>query len=198
MFGYSMVGHRRLENVEHCIRSVLDRSIQGDFVECGVWRGGASIYARAVLNALGATDRTVWLADSFEGLPVQQEQDKIDIAFAGMNHLAVSLDTVRQNFARFGLLADNVKFLKGWFCDTLKDAPIDKIAILRLDGDYYSSTMDALTALYDRVTLGGYIIVDDYNSLASCHRAVDDFFRSRDIAPRLTEIDRAAVFWRKS
>src|SRR3984885_15083008 len=125
MFGYSMIGHRRLENIEYCIRSALSSGIEGDFVECGVWRGGASIYARNVLNLLGAQDRTVWLADSFEGFPVQKQEDKLDPPLAGVSKMIGQLDEVKENFARFGLLGDNVKFLKGWFSDTLAGASAD-------------------------------------------------------------------------
>ena len=78
MFGYSMIGHRRLENIQACLRSVVSAGVDGDFVECGVWRGGASIFAKAVLNSLGEKNRMVWLADSFEGMPVQHAEDKID------------------------------------------------------------------------------------------------------------------------
>ncbi len=70
LFGYSMIGHKRLENIEACIRSIVADGIDGDFVECGVWRGGASIFARAVLLQLGEGHRGVWLADSFEGMPI--------------------------------------------------------------------------------------------------------------------------------
>jgi O-methyltransferase len=198
MFGYSMIGHRRLENIEYCIRSALSSGVEGDFVECGVWRGGASIYARSVLNLLGAQDRTVWLADSFEGFPVQKQEDKLDPPLAGVSQMIVQLDEVKENFARFGLLGDNVKFLKGWFSDTLAGAPIKKIAVLRLDGDYYSSTMDSLNGLYDRVSPMGYIIVDDFNCFKSCEQAVEDFCSGRGIKPNFIQIEGGeGVYWQK-
>lgn len=112
MFGYSMVGHRRLDNIEQCIRSVVQDHIAGDFVECGVWRGGASIFAKGVLNSLNVTDRKVWLAGSFEGMPVQTENDKVDIDLTGNSVLAVSLERVREAFNDFGLLDENVEFIK--------------------------------------------------------------------------------------
>ena len=197
MIGYSMIGHRRLENIENCLSSVVKGDVKGDFVECGVWRGGASIYAKAVLSVLGATDRKVWLADSFEGLPVQSEEDKEDPALVGHSYLAVSMEEVKDNFGRFGLLDDRVQFLKGWFCDTLKASPISQVAVLELDGDYYSSTMDGLDGLYDRVSQGGYIIIDDYHDFVSCRKAVTEFLRSREIVPELKSIDGHGVFWRK-
>ena len=198
MFGYSMVGHRRLENLEFCLRSIVNERVNGDFVECGVWRGGASIFAKAILNLLGDSERVVWLADSFEGMPVQKEQDKADFALAGNEFLAVSLEIVRENFERFGLLDDKVKFIKGWFSDTLHKSSINNIAVLRLDGDYYSSTMDVLDALYDKVSTGGYIIVDDYDAFVSCRTAIQEFLAARSIKPAIIAIDGMAVYWRKT
>jgi O-methyltransferase len=105
---------------------------------------------------------------------------------------------VRDNFAAYGLLKDNVTFLEGWFCDTLHDAPTDQLALLRMDGDLYSSTMDILVALYDKVAEGGVIIVDDYKLIPSCKQAVDDFFAARgETAPKVTDIDWTGVYWIK-
>lgn len=197
MFGFSMIGHKRLDNIADCLQSVVTNRVPGDFVECGVWRGGASIFARAVLNEIGARDRTVWLADSFEGMPVRKEKDFSDPALETNLYLKVSVEQVRENFERFGLLDSNVKFIKGWFCDTLAKSEIKSIGVLRLDGDYYSSTMDALNALYDRVSDGGYVIVDDYNAFASCKTAIHDFCTQRGIAPNFVPIDRHAIYWQK-
>jgi hypothetical protein len=199
MFGYTMIGRKRLSNIQFCIENILEHNVEGGFVECGVWRGGASIFARAVLDAQGGTDRTVWLADSFRGMPVRTSEDDLsDRDLTNDNsYSAVSLEEVRANFARFDLLSDQVKFLKGWFCDTLPHAPIGKIAILRLDGDYYNSTMDPLKSLYDRVSIGGYIIVEDYNIFTSCRKAVADFCVKRSIKPDLRQIDSWSVFWQK-
>lgn len=198
MFGYSMIGHKRLENIEACIRSVVSDGIEGDFVECGVWRGGASIYAKGVLNALGETGRTVWLADSFEGMPAQAEEDKVDIELSQFTILAVSQEQVEDNFRQFGFLDDRVRFIKGWFSDSLPTCPVGKIALLRLDGDYYSSTMDALNGLYDRVVSGGYILVDDYGAFESCRRAITEFLASRGVDPKIIPVDYSGVYWRKA
>jgi O-methyltransferase len=197
MFGFTMAGAKRLGNVEDCIKSVLAEGVKGDFVECGVWRGGSSIFARAAFDAHGGSDRLVWLADSFQGMPARTSQDEADPELIGTTYLEQSLEQVKGNFARFGLLDDRVKFVKGWFSESLPTAPIGEIAILRLDGDYYSSTMDALSALYSKVTAGGYIIVDDYNAFASCKAAITDFCKTQGIKPDLHEIDEIAVYWRK-
>ena len=102
---------------------------------------------------------------------------------------------MRDNFRRYGLLDDEVEFLEGWFKDTLPAAPIERLAILRLDGDMYGSTMETLEALYDKVGPGGFVIVDDY-ILPGCRKAVDDFRAARGIAAPMTDVDGAAVFWR--
>jgi hypothetical protein len=210
LFNYTMVGLPRLDNIQRCIEDVLKNDIPGDLVETGVWRGGATIFMRAVLKAHAVRDRIVWVADSFEGLPAIQPKDAAyakdsSINMTSLNSggpmqigLAVSLDRVKENFAKFGLLDDQVRFLKGWFCDTLPSAPIDQLSVLRLDGDLYQSTMDALNALYDKVSIGGYVIVDDYNSWPHCRQAVDEFRTRQRIADPLSAIDDSAVFWKVS
>jgi len=196
---HTMVGRVRLDNVQECITAVIEDGIPGDLVETGVWRGGTVIFMRAVLRAFGVTDRSVWAADSFEGMPVTNEKShaldrKIPWHMAN-NVMAVSLDQVRANFASYGLLDDQVHFLKGWFADTLPTAPIGRIAVLRLDGDLYASTMDVLTSLYPKVSPGGFVIIDDYH-LPTCQAAVHDFRAARNITEPLEPIDQDAVYWR--
>jgi hypothetical protein len=137
------------------------------------------------------------LADSFEGMPEQEAEDKVDWDLAGVKHLAVSLEDVMANFRRFNLLDERVKFIRGWFSDTLPSAKVERIALLRLDGDYYSSTMDALNGLYDKVSPRGYIIVDDYANFNSCRKAIADFRANRNIEAEMSWIDECAVYWRK-
>ena len=155
---------------------------------------------RAVLAAYDVTDRNVWVADSFQGLP------KPDVATypadAGLDlwtadQLSVSADEVRANFAKYGLLDDQVRFLEGWFKDTLPSAPIDRIAVLRLDGDLYESTIQALEPLYPKVSEGGYVIVDDYNDIPACKAAVDDYRAAHGIESPLGEIDWTGIYWQK-
>jgi len=197
MVGLTMVGHKRLDNVRSCIETVIADNIPGDFVECGVWRGGASIYAKALFDAFGASDRTVWLADSFEGMPVlNTEEDRVDLDLSWLKYLAVTQDQVAANFRRLNLLDDNVRFIKGWFSESLPTAPIETIAILRLDGDYYTSTMAPLRSLYRKVGPGGFVIIDDYNVFAGCKRAVTEFRAAHNISAELVPIDDYAVYWR--
>jgi Macrocin-O-methyltransferase (TylF) len=194
LIGYTMIGEKRLDNLQLCVEDVLKRGVPGDFIETGVWRGGATILMRALLKLHGDTTRTVWVADSFEGLPPSKSKaDGYDISH--IEFLKVSLEKVQSHFERFGLLDNQVRFLKGWFADTLPTAPIEKLAILRLDGDLYSSTMDALNALYDKVSPGGYVIVDDYHTWKSCREAVTDFCKARGLTPDIQRIDHSGAFW---
>lgn len=198
---HTMIGEKRLANVRSLAESVLGNGIEGDFIETGVWRGGACILMRAVLDAYSIKDRTVWLADSFEGLPPPDEAkypaDSGD-QFHTYSELSVSLEQVKQNFEKYGLLDEQVKFIKGWFKDTLHHAQIHKLALLRLDGDMYESTMDALLALYDKVSVGGYVIVDDYHVVEGCKRAIHDFLSERNLTPVLEEIDGVGIYWKVS
>ena len=156
-----------------------------------------TIFMRALLKAYGVRDRKVWVADSFEGLPPPADKnDGWDLS--DFDYLKVSLEQVKANFQKFSLLDDQVRFLQGWFSDTLPAAPIDRLSILRLDGDLYSSTMDALKCLYPKLSRGGYVIVDDYYSWPACRRAVTDFLAASSLSPKIKEIDGCAVYWRHS
>jgi len=194
LFAYTMVGIKRLDNVQMAIETVARENIPGDFIETGVWRGGTSIFARACLKAHGL-DRTVWLADSFEGLP-PSEDPKDTIELSDTDYFAVPLKVVQEGFRRFGLLDERVKFIEGWFSDTLHKAPIERLAILRLDGDMYTSTMDALSALYSKVSPGGFVIIDDYHTWEPCRRAVLEFLSAQNLDPEIHDIDLDSVYWR--
>lgn len=197
---HTMIGVRRLDNLQECIEDVLARGVPGDLIEAGVWRGGASIFMRGVLKAHGVEDRTVWLADSFQGLP--PPNDKYPADAGDLHHtideLAVSLEEVRENFRRYGLLDERVRFLPGWFRDTLPDAPIERLAIVRIDGDMYESTIQVLEALYPKLAPGGYVIVDDYGGIPACRRAVDDYREAMGITDEIRQIDWTGVFWLRS
>ena len=196
----TMVGLKRLENLQHCVTSVIRNGVPGDLIETGVWRGGSSIFMRAVLKAYGDYSRMVWLADSFRGLPqpdpARYPVDQGDTLWT-YKELAISLEEVKANFSRYGLLDDQVAFLPGWFRDTLPGAPINQLAVLRLDGDLYESTMDALTALYHKVSPGGFVIVDDFG-LPTCRAAIEDFRQVRGITDPIHQIDWTGVFWQRS
>lgn len=197
----TMVGRKRIHNFRMLVERVIRSGIPGDIIETGVWRGGASIMARAVLAAWNVTDRKVIVADSFEGLPPPDSARwpaDHDSDLHTYNELAVSLEEVRANFDQFGLLDEQVVFLKGWFRDTMAHVPSTQLSIIRLDGDMYESTIDPLNHLYDRLADGGWVIVDDYGVIGACKAAVHDFFESRGINPRLRAIDNIGVFFRKA
>ncbi|HIK29942.1 MAG TPA: class I SAM-dependent methyltransferase [Oscillatoriales cyanobacterium M59_W2019_021] len=200
-FSHSLIGLPRMENIQHCAEIIFKEKIPGDFMETGVWQGGATIFMRALLKVYGEDiDRCVWAADSFEGLPKPQvpQDETYDLSASKFPFLAIGLEAVRDNFRTYNLLDDCVKFLKGWFEETLPNAPIKRLALLRLDGDLYKSTLDALNPLYDKVSPGGFIIIDDYYAFEPCKQAVDEFRASRNIIEPMTEIDWTGVFWRKS
>jgi O-methyltransferase len=197
----TMIGMQRLTNLQRCVETVLAEDISGDLVECGVWRGGACILMRAVLAAYGDEKRSVWLADSFAGVPPPDVDNysadknlRLDLS---AYVLAVSQEAVKANFKRYGLLDDRVRFLPGWFKDTLPAAPIDSIAVLRLDGDLYESTIQALDSLYPRLSIGGFCIIDDYHAIEACRRAVADYRQRFQISAEIMEIDGSGVVWRK-
>jgi O-methyltransferase len=104
---------------------------------------------------------------------------------------------VRANFERYGLLDGQVEFLPGWFKDSLPDAPIEKIAVLRADCDMYESTFEVLTYLYPKVSAGGYVIIDDYGVLPKCKAAVDDYRLAHGIDAPIQWVDWTGVYWQK-
>jgi O-methyltransferase/8-demethyl-8-(2,3-dimethoxy-alpha-L-rhamnosyl)tetracenomycin-C 4'-O-methyltransferase len=197
MYAQTMIGVARMRNLRTLLIEVIEQGVPGDFIEAGVWRGGACIYARGIMKSYGAGDRRVWVADSFAGRPSDQYPADAGDPHHTFSELIVPLEEVRKNFERYGLLDGQVDFLKGWFKDTLPSAPIEKLAILRLDGDMYQSTMDTLDALYGKLVEGGFIIVDDF-ALEACRKAVLDFRARHAIDSPIEDIDGAGVFWRKT
>ncbi len=197
---HTMIGTARLRNLADLVTCTLDDGIPGDFIETGVWRGGACILMRGLLAAYGDTTRRVFVADSFAGLPApspdRYPSDKDDTLYL-YPELAISREQVRGNFERYGLLDERVVFLEGLFKDTLPSLRHERFSILRLDGDMYESTMDGLENLYDAVAVGGFIIVDDYGAIEACRRAVHDFREGRGITEPIVEIDWTGVYWRK-
>ncbi len=199
VYADTMIGMKRLDNIQSCLDTIIDEKIKGDVIECGVWRGGASIFMKAYFQVHGIRDRNVWLADSFQGVPSSTyEQDKIvDMSQATFPGLAIPLSVVKENFQKYDITLENVHFLEGWFKDTLFNAPIDQLSVLRMDGDLYESTWDILVALYEKVNVGGFIIVDDYGALPQCKEAIHEFRNQNGISEPMIKIDYEAVYWRK-
>lgn len=201
----TMIGEERLLNIETLAYAAINDGVDGDFMECGVWRGGAAIFMRGILSADPAMRytqqrRSVWIADSFAGLPAPNPESYP--ADAGDQHhtqkeLKVCLFDVKKNFERYGLLDDRVKFLPGLFKDTLP-GPVERLALLRIDADMYESTTQALEAMYPKLSSGGFVIVDDYRNIPNTHQAVDDFRARHKITEPIQPADSwCAVYWRK-
>lgn len=199
LFAQTMVGLKRIRNVRECVETVLAERIPGDLIEAGCWRGGAAIMMRGTLKAHDVDDRIVWAADSFAGLPKPDAEsfpaDATDLGYTA-DHLKVPIEEVRNNFFRYGLYDNQVRFLEGWFRDTLPTVADQRWAVVRLDGDLYESTMDGLVNLYPRLSPGGFLIVDDYG-WPNCREAVNDFRREHGITEQVERIDWAGAFWRK-
>lgn len=199
---HTQVGLLRLDNIERCAEQVFADHIDGDFLEAGICQGGAAIFMRALQVAYGQHVRRVWLADSFQGVPPPTAAPDVmaglDLSEARQPWLASERGVVEEHFRRYDLLDTQVKFLAGFFADSLPNAPIGPLAILRIDADLYSSTREVLVHLYDRVVPGGFVIVDDYGALAPCRQAVDEFRAERRVNAPLLRIDWTGVFWRKA
>jgi len=195
---HTMIGNKRLLNIQYCFEDIIKNNIEGDLIETGVWRGGSTIFM-AGLNKYYDQNRKIYVADSFEGLPPPDTKYPVD---NGDGHhtiefLAVSQEEVMNNFRKYDLLDENVIFIKGFFETSLVNITTDKLAILRLDGDMYSSTIQVLEQLYDKVQIGGYIIIDDY-ALHGCKMAVNDFRKQRNIKDEMIKIDFTGMFWKKT
>ncbi|VEP17549.1 Demethyldecarbamoylnovobiocin O-methyltransferase [Hyella patelloides LEGE 07179] len=198
---HTMIGFKRLDTLQKCVEDVLENDIPGDFLEAGVWRGGACIFMRAILQAYGIKDRQIWVADSFQGVPAPNAKKYPQDAgwwFHLIDEVAVPLKQVKANFSRYGLLDEQVKFIKGWFSDTLPSAPVEQLAVIRADGDLYESTMDILTNLYPKLSVGGYVIIDDYGIVDACQKAVDDFRQANGIEDELISTDGYEHYWKKT
>ena len=208
-----MVGVQRLENVQYCVEAVLREDVPGDFIETGIWRGGTVIFMRGLLEGVRRSVRPArFAADSFQGLATGQRrglsrrravcaqpQDGGCGTRPGAlvpSLLAVPASEVRRNFELYGLLDDRVRFLPGWFKDTLPTVRDRTWSVVRLDGDFYESTMDGLVNLYPKLSVGGFLIVDDY-SIDACRQAVEDYREEHGIEEPIKTVDWTCVYWRR-
>lgn len=198
--GLTMVGLSRLDDLQACVESVVADQVEGDVIEAGAWRGGASILARATLDSLGADERTVWVADSFAGLPAPNleafpEDRELDLS--RIDFLAVPPEEVRSHFARFGC-EHGIELVEGLFDETLPSLrDHHRWAVVRLDGDTYEATWVGLESLYPGLSAGGYLIVDDYVLLEECRRAVDEFRSQHGITEPIEKVDWNGIRWRR-
>eukprot|EP00208_Stichococcus_sp_RCC1054_P003434 CAMPEP_0206144554 /NCGR_PEP_ID=MMETSP1473-20131121/24455_1 /ASSEMBLY_ACC=CAM_ASM_001109 /TAXON_ID=1461547 /ORGANISM="Stichococcus sp, Strain RCC1054" /LENGTH=322 /DNA_ID=CAMNT_0053540401 /DNA_START=55 /DNA_END=1023 /DNA_ORIENTATION=+ len=200
VYGLTMTGLMRIENIKSLLDDVLDNKVPGDFAECGVWRGGASLFARAVFAARGVTNRKVHVVDSFAGLPTATNKKDNDL-WSRLNYISVPQEEVRRHFEAYNLLDEQVSFTKGFFrysLPTLRQRVPDlKLSVLRLDGDMYESTMDALFNLWDTLSVGGYMIIDDW-MIDVCQQAINEFYKMHDSDFKPIMIDRGAAYIKKT
>lgn len=200
---HTLGSQENVDNVHSCVEAVLRDGVPGDLLEAGVYRGGQSILMKGILEAYGVKDRKVILADSFEGLPEPDADANLDDVIAHellkkVGLFAAGEDVVRENFARYGLLDENVVFIKGWFNESLPKADIGPLAIMRLDADYYHSTMDALTNLYPKLSVGGWVILDDYGHPLGCRQAVGEFRAEHGITDPILMADAQVGYWQRT
>jgi O-methyltransferase len=181
---------------------VVDRDVEGDVVECGVWRGGSMMAAALALQARGDTERDLYLFDTFTGMTEPGEADEPSpydgysphrrwklLSNAGKEWAGVSVDVVRANLETTGYPAERFKLIPGKVEETLPGAAPERISILRLDTDWYSSTKHELETLYPRLSEGGVLIIDDWGHYAAARRAVEEYFDEVGDRPLLTRID---------
>ena len=197
---HSMIGAKRLGNLRTLCERAFTEGVPGDFIETGVWRGGACILMRAVIAAYGDAARKVICADSFAGLP-PPSPDAYPADLNDRHHefdqLAIPLEQVQDNFRRYELLDEQVVFLKGLFKDTLPGLSAERFAVIRCDGDMYESTIQALEALYPRLSPGGFLIIDDYGAIPACRAAVEDYRTQNGIDAEKHQVDWTGIWWQK-
>lgn len=192
-------GRARMLLMDSLARQVLSAGVPGDFVEAGVYRGGMSVYLAGLLRALGGGERRLWALDSFKGCPAPEDllgsrfarapQARDDARWAG--RYACSIDSVRSHFAQHDLLDDRVRLVQGMFHETLPSTEIERVSLLHIDADLYSSTAEVLEHLYPKLSPGGFVVFDDYG-FPECRRAVHDL---RSALAVTTPIRLAATRW---
>ena len=196
---HTMIGLKRLDNIQQCFENVLKDNIEGDLIETGVWRGGATIFMSGLIKSY-LQKRKVFVCDSFNGLPkpdVEKYPDDSGDQHWTYKDLNVSIEEVYNNFKSYDLLTDNVVFVEGWFDQTLPLLKGEVFSIIRLDGDMYGSTWAALENLYPKLSIGGYLIVDDW-LLEGANKSVLDYRKMYNIDDELEFINDHSVFWRKT
>lgn len=195
----TMLPKVRLDNIHQLVSEIYANSVPGDLLEAGVWRGGATIFMRWLLNQYQDAERSVWVVDSFQGFPKTGDlidRKTVDSLIAG--EYSIAIDDVKASFAKFGLLDNQVTFVKGYFDETLPTIPVKQLSLLRIDADLYDSTKVCLDNLYPKLSSGGFVIIDDYGETEyRCHDAVDEYRENHNIHSPIIHVDDKCIFWRK-
>lgn len=186
-----MLGCRRARTLYRLAAAAERGGIPGALVDCGAWNGGST----AILAA-GAPSRTAWAFDSFEGLPAPSDRDGADAA-AWEGSCLGREQHVHEAFRRFAD-PEQLRIVKGWFDESLpaNARAVGPIAVLHADGDWFDSVKVTLDVLYDQVSSGGWVIVDDYGAWSGAHEAVDLFRAERCVLSPLVRVE-ASAYWRK-
>ena len=200
---YTMTSPERVAALVEAVRYVVANEIPGDFIECGVWRGGSSMAAALALKELGDESRELWLYDTYEGMSAPTDED-VDVAGQSADTkfsqrqltddssewCRSPIDDVRQNLESTGYPAEKVHFIKGKVQDTIPGTmPSGPVAILRLDTDWYESTRHEMQHLYPALVKNGVLILDDYGYWQGARKAVDEYFATHNIRPLMGRVD---------
>ncbi len=201
---YTLTTPERVYAVAQATRYLVRAKIDGAFVECGVWRGGSTMAAAKTLLDIGAADRDLYLFDTFEGMtrPTEVDRDlqglkavdRFERTKTGEDSstwVAASLDEVKKNVEQTGYDQSLVHYVKGKVEDTLPDAAPEKVALLRLDTDWYESTKHELETMWPRLVAGGVLIVDDYGHWQGSRQAVDEYIEENGLVVLLNRIDKS-------
>lgn len=190
----TLLTKNQLELIEKVVVWLEEKRVPGDLLEAGIWRGGAVILMRALIDAYEMADRRVFAADSFAGIPPNERamNDPVD---SWRDRWIATLDEVKQNIDRFGLLDDRIVFVVGFFADSLKTLAGERFALIRLDSDSYESVETSLEHLYPLLSRNGVVIIDDWH-LAGCRQAVLDYRERYGIADPIQVFDHNA-YWSK-
>ncbi len=197
---YTMTSVERVLALSRAVRYVVENGVAGDFVECGVWRGGSAMTVALTLLGVGEAARTLHLYDTFEGMPAPSEKDaRYDGALASdllaesprdaPVWAAATLDDVRANMSATGYPQERVRYVCGKVEETIPREAPERIALLRLDTDWYESTKHELEHLYPRLERGGLLIIDDYGHWRGAREATDEYFKDARPAPFFHRID---------
>ena len=198
---YTMTSVERLKSLSDAVNYVVENNIEGDFVECGTWKGGSVMCMQKKLMRLNQNDRKFWVFDTYEGMPEPDDVDKNFNKTAAQQLLDAeekdnsltwaysNYEETTGNILSTGYPAEKINFVKGLVEDTIPETQIESIALLRLDTDWYSSTKFELENLYPKLVKGGVLIIDDYGHWEGCKKAVDEYFKLNNIPVFMSRID---------
>ncbi|MBK8256290.1 MAG: class I SAM-dependent methyltransferase [Polyangiaceae bacterium] len=197
----TMMGLRRMEFLQDRLVEMVSTGVEGDFFEAGCWRGGGVIFMLAVLQAMGDTHRTVWAADSFAGYPppTQNSHDVDRHLYERSSYFRVDRSVLESNVRRYGLYNDQLRILEGWFGESIPKAEIHRVSLLRIDVDGYEGVRDALQLVYPKLSVGGYVLIEDLRQ-PGAKRAVEELFNKvpkEEVLP-IAQRTPCAVYWKKT